>query len=66
MGKGNGKWEAGNERPKTVPAQFFHGVNKGFVGFKKCAGIVFYVYGLPQIPRNTMSSTVKADFLKYS
>jgi hypothetical protein len=37
---------------------FSNGVKRGFVGFKKCAGTVSNVYGLPKISRNTRSNTI--------
>jgi hypothetical protein len=37
---------------------FFYVVKRGFVGFKKCAGTMFNVDGLPKIFRNTLSNTI--------
>ncbi len=37
---------------------FFYGVKRGFMGFKKCTGTYFNVYGLPKISRNTFSNTI--------
>ena len=43
---------------KLCRHSFFNGVKRGFVGFKKCAGTVFNVYGLPKISRNTRLNTI--------
>ena len=37
---------------------FSYGVKRDFVGFKMCAGTVLNVYGLPQIPQYTLSTTI--------